>query len=161
MSFLFKRMAIVGLGLIGGSLARIAREKRIAEQIVGLGRSRETLDLALAAGSIDEYSLDLIQGSNHVDIVVITTPVGVVVDVVREIAGSLKPGTIITDVGSVKKKIVEEAESFLPSHLYFVGAHPIAGTENSGFQASFAQLFQGHGAFLLRPHGRMLLPRQR
>lgn len=141
--YLFKRMAIVGLGLIGGSLARIAREKRIAEQIVGLGRSRETLELALAAGSIDEYSLDLKQGSGNADIVVITTPVGVVVKVVREIAGSLKPGTIITDVGSVKKKIVEEVESFLPFQLHFVGAHPIAGTENSGFQASFAQLFQG------------------
>jgi prephenate dehydrogenase len=78
-----------------------------------------------------------------VDIVVIATPVGVIIDLVRDMAASLKPDTIITDVGSVKKRIVYEIESFLPAHLHFVGAHPIAGTENSGFKASHAHLFQG------------------
>lgn len=143
MAFLFKRMAIVGLGLIGGSLARIAKEKKFVETIIGLGRRAENLELALAAGSIDEYSLDLKKGLNGVDIVVIATPVGIIADLTREMTGCLKPGALITDVGSVKTRIVQEIESFLPNHLHFVGAHPIAGTENSGFKASFAQLFQG------------------
>jgi prephenate dehydrogenase len=143
MSFLFKRMAIVGLGLIGGSLARAAKEKKIVESIIGVGRSKENLELALNARCIDEYSLDLKKELSDVGIVVIATPAGVIVDLVRELSVALKPGTIITDVGSVKKKIVEEVESFLPSHLHFVGAHPIAGTENSGFKASYARLFQG------------------
>jgi prephenate dehydrogenase len=143
MSFLFNRMAIAGLGLIGGSLARIAKEKKIVESIIGLGRRTKNLELALSAGCIDEYSLDLRKGLDDVEIMVIATPVGVIADLVREISNSLKPGTIITDVGSVKKGIVQEVESFLPKHLHFVGAHPIAGTENSGFKASSAQLFQG------------------
>lgn len=141
--FLFKRMAIVGLGLIGGSLARVAKEKMVVETIIGLGRRAENLELALTAGSIDEYSLDLRQGLDDVDILVIATPVGMIVNLVREMSGCLKPGTIITDVGSVKTSIVLEIESFLPPHIHFVGGHPIAGTENSGFKASFAQLFQG------------------
>jgi prephenate dehydrogenase len=143
MDYLFKRMAIVGLGLIGGSLARAAKEKAVAETIIGLGRNPENLELALKAGSIDEYSLDLKRGLRDVDIVVIATPVGVIVELVREIVSFLKPDTIITDVGSVKKKIVEEIDSFLPSHLHFVGAHPVAGTENSGFISSYAHLFLG------------------
>lgn len=143
MSFLFKRMAIIGLGLIGGSLARIAKEKRFVERIIGLGRCKDNLELALSAGSIDEYSLNLKQGLDNVEIVVIATPVGVIPQIVKEISEILKPGTIITDVGSVKARIIQEIESSLPSHLYFVGAHPIAGTENSGFKASFSQLFKG------------------
>lgn len=143
MSILFERMAIVGVGLIGGSLAKAVKEKKLVGEVLGVGRSEERLESARKLGIIDRYSGRMNEILGEADLVVVAGPVGVIVDLVREIIPFLKKGTIITDVGSVKTKIVEEVEAFIPGSLYFVGGHPIAGTENSGFEASFSTLFEG------------------
>ena len=143
MSVLFERMAIVGVGLIGGSLAKAVKEKKLVGEVLGVGRSEERLESARKLGIIDRYSGRMNDILGEADLVVVAGPVGVIVDLIREMIPFLKKGTIITDVGSVKKKIVEEVEAFIPGSLYFVGGHPIAGTENSGFEASFSTLFEG------------------
>ena len=143
MSVLFERMAIVGVGLIGGSLAKAVKEKKLVGEILGVGRSEERLGSARKLGIIDRYSARMDEILGEADLVVVAGPVGVIVDLIREMIPFLKKGTIITDVGSVKTKIVEEVEAFIPDSLYFVGGHPIAGTENSGFEASFPTLFEG------------------
>ena len=143
MSILFDRMAIVGVGLIGGSLAKAVKEKRLVGEVLGVGRSEERLESARKLGIIDRYSTRMDGILGEADLVVVAGPVGVIVDLIREMIPFLKKGTIITDVGSVKTKIVEEVEAFIPDSLYFVGGHPIAGTENSGFEASFPTLFEG------------------
>ncbi|MBW1856399.1 MAG: prephenate dehydrogenase/arogenate dehydrogenase family protein, partial [Deltaproteobacteria bacterium] len=143
MSVLFERMAIVGVGLIGGSLAKAVKEKKLVGEVLGVGRSEERLESARKLGIIDRYSGRMNDILGEADLVVVAGPVGVIVDLIREMIPFLKKGTIITDVGSVKKKIVKEVEAFIPGSLYFVGGHPIAGTENSGFEASFSTLFEG------------------
>ncbi len=143
MSILFERMAIVGVGLIGGSLAKAVKEKKLVGEVLGVGRSEERLESARKLGIIDRYSGRINDILGEADLVVVAGPVGVIVDLIREMIPFLKKGTIITDVGSVKKKIVEEVEAFIPGSLYFVGGHPIAGTENSGFEASLSTLFEG------------------
>lgn len=142
MSIFFERMAIVGVGLIGGSLAKAVKEKKLVGEVLGVGRSEERLESARKLGIIDRYSGRMDEILGEADLVVVAGPVGVIVDLIREMIPFLKKGTIITDVGSVKKKIVEEVEAFIPSSLYFVGGHPIAGTENSGFETSFSTLFK-------------------
>jgi prephenate dehydrogenase len=143
MSILFERMAIVGVGLIGGSLAKAVKEKKLVGEVLGVGRSEERLESARKLGIIDRYSGRMNEILGEADLVVVAGPVGVIVDLIREMIPFLKKGTIVTDVGSVKKKIVEEVEAFIPGSLYFVGGHPIAGTENSGFEASLSTLFEG------------------
>jgi len=148
MSVLFERIAICGVGLIGGSLARVLREKKIVGDIVGVGRSEERLQRAREEGIIDAYAAHLDAALGEVDLVVVATPVGMIVDLTKRMIPFLKKGTLITDVGSVKKGIVQEVEQFIPGTLHFVGAHPIAGTENSGFEASFATLFENSTCIL-------------
>lgn len=143
MSVIFERMAIVGVGLIGGSLARAVKEKELVSEVLGIGRSEGRLARAKELGIIDRYSVQVDDTLGEADLVVVATPVGIIVDWIRKIIPFLKKGTSITDVGSVKKQIVDEVEEFISDSLYFVGGHPIAGTENSGFEASFSTLFEG------------------
>jgi len=139
---LFNHIAIVGLGLIGGSLAQVVRKKKLAKRVTAFGRNPERLQKAQQLGLVDGYQVGFASGFKEVDLVVIATPVGSIVELTRAIAPHLKPGTIITDVGSVKAAIVAALESQLPRDINFIGGHPIAGTENSGFEASFAELFE-------------------
>ena len=139
---LFNHIAIVGLGLIGGSLARVVRNKKLAQRVTAFGRNQERLQKAQQLGLVDGYQTGFCSGFEEVDLVVIATPVGTIVELARAIAPHLKPGTIITDVGSVKAAIVAALESHLPKSITFIGGHPIAGTENSGFEASFPELFE-------------------
>jgi len=148
MTVLFERIAICGVGLIGGSLAKALREKKIVGDILGVGRNEERLQRAREDGIIDAYAAHLDATLGEVDVVVVATPVGMIVDLTKRMIPFLKKGTIITDVGSVKKEIVQEVEQFIPGTLHFVGAHPIAGTENSGFEASFATLFENSTCIL-------------
>jgi prephenate dehydrogenase len=143
MSVLFERMAVVGLGLIGGSLAKAVKERKLVGDVLGIGRSEQRLKHARELGVIDSYSVQMDEILGEADLVVVATPVGVIIDLIKKMIPFLKKGTIITDVGSVKKKIVEKVEAFIPDSFYFVGGHPIAGTENSGFEASFSTLFEG------------------
>ena len=140
---LIQRLAIIGVGLIGGSLARILREKGAVVEIVGIGRGEANLRKAVELGVIDRYSLDPVAGVEGADLVFIATPVCSIIDMVARIAPALVPGCVVTDGGSVKGEIVAPCEKLLPPGTFFVGGHPIAGTENSGVAASFATLYEG------------------
>ena len=140
---LFKRMAVIGVGLIGGSLARVLREKGAVEEIVGIGRGEANLKRGVELGVLDRYSLDPREGVRGADLVFVATPVCTIPAVVAEIAPYLSPGCIVTDGGSVKEFVVNACEPLMPPGTFFVGGHPIAGTEHSGVEASFATLYQG------------------
>lgn len=140
---LINRLVIIGVGLIGGSLARILKEKGEVGEVVGVGRGRANLERGVELGVIDRFSHDPAEGVAGADMVFLATPVCTIADIVREIAPALAPGCIITDGGSVKGDIVRSCEPLVPAGCHFVGGHPIAGTENSGVEASFSTLYQG------------------
>lgn len=143
MSFLIDRLAVIGVGLIGGSFARALREAGVVRTIVGVGRSRANLEQALSLGIVDEISCSGIEGVKGADLVFISVPVCSIISTVREIASSLSAGCIVTDGGSVKAEIVAECERLMPPGCHFIGGHPIAGTEHSGAAASFSTLYRG------------------
>jgi prephenate dehydrogenase len=145
---LIRRLAIIGVGLIGGSLARVLREKGEVGEIVGIGRGLANLERAVELGVIDRYSTDPRTGVAGADLVFLATPVCKIADIVRQIAPVLAPGAIVTDGGSVKGEIVAACEPLMPAGCHFVGGHPIAGTEKSGVEASFATLYQGRRCIL-------------
>jgi prephenate dehydrogenase len=138
----FNKVAIIGVGLIGGSLARVLKAKRIAGRIIGAGRSRESLDLALKLGVIDLIDRDAKHAVLDADLVVLASPVGVFETIAREIGPHLKKGAILTDVGSVKGSIVRLIEAHIPSGVHFVPGHPIAGKEKFGVAEAVETLFQ-------------------
>ncbi|HHC71989.1 MAG TPA: prephenate dehydrogenase/arogenate dehydrogenase family protein [Thiotrichales bacterium] len=140
---LFSRVCIVGVGLIGGSLARAARERGLIGEVVGCSRNAGHLQRAVELGVIDRYSTDLAEAVSGADLVVIATPLGAIRRVLEGIAGHLAEGALITDVGSAKGSVVRDArEVFGGLPPIFVPGHPIAGTENSGVEASFPELFR-------------------
>ena len=148
MGVLFKQMAVVGVGLIGGSLSKAVKERNLVGEILGVGRNEERLKRAKEQSIIDKYSASVDETLGEADLVVVATPVGIIVNQIREIVPFLKKGSIITDVGSVKKKLVQDVGKYIPESLHFVGGHPIAGTENSGFETSFSTLFEGRKCIL-------------
>jgi len=139
----FNKVTIIGVGLIGGSLARVLKSRGLAGSIHGAGRSRETLEKAIRLGVIDHMGQGSADAAEHADLVVLATPVGTFEPIVREIAPRLKPGAILTDVGSVKGRLVRSLEGLLPAGVHFVPAHPIAGREQHGVEAASDGLFQG------------------
>ncbi len=134
---LFDKMAIIGVGLIGGSLALKLKELKMVNTVIGFGRTEQNLIDAKKIGAIDEYYTDF-SHLKDVDIVIVATPVSSIVHIAKQVAQFCRKDTIITDVGSVKEDIVQELER---QHINFVGGHPIAGTENSGAKAAFSSLF--------------------
>ncbi|TFG91548.1 MAG: prephenate dehydrogenase/arogenate dehydrogenase family protein [Syntrophobacterales bacterium] len=136
-------MAVVGVGLIGGSLARILRQQGEVGEIVGIGRTEPNLQRAVELGVIDRYCQDPCQGVQVADLVFLATPVCAIASVLEKIAPYLAPGCVVTDGGSVKESVVAACEPLMPVGTSFVGGHPIAGTEKSGVDASFATLFTG------------------
>ena len=142
---LFESITIVGLGLIGGSLARALRRASLCASITGYGRREAALRQAVRDGVIDRYSLDVREATQGADVVVLATPLPTTASLMQAMNDSLKPGCIITDVGSAKGAVVAAARDSLADRLScFVPAHPIAGTEQSGVEASFAELFEDH-----------------
>jgi prephenate dehydrogenase len=139
----FKQVAIVGVGLIGGSLGMILRRKGLASQVIGIGRRLENLKLAVEAGAIDRYVVEPTEGVQGSDLVILATPVDTYDRHLKEWAHCLAPGAIVSDVGSVKGLLVEQAESAMPADVHFVGAHPIAGKEKTGVAAASEHLFAG------------------
>jgi prephenate dehydrogenase len=138
------RMTIIGVGLIGGSLARAVRRNSPAVEIVGCGRHLPNLQRAQELGVIDRHETDPAQAVQGADLVVVAVPVGSIEGVFAAIADNLAPGAVVTDVGSTKGNVVEAARRRLGGRLAdFVPGHPIAGTERSGVEASFAELFHG------------------
>jgi prephenate dehydrogenase len=140
---LSSRMAVIGVGLIGGSLARILRDRGAVGEVVGIGRQAPNLLRAVELGVVDRYTHDPCEGVLGADLVFIATPVCSIASILARIAPFLSPGCVVTDGGSVKEAIVSTCEPLMPAGTHFVGGHPIAGTENSGVDASFAKLFQG------------------
>lgn len=138
----FRKMVIAGVGLIGGSLALVCREKGIVSEIVGVGRGEQNLKEALALKVIDSYTFKLEEAVKGADIIVLATPVTTLIRLAREMSPYLEPGAIVTDVGSVKGPVLE-IEEILPPSVHFIGAHPIAGKEKSGVAAASKDIFQG------------------
>ena len=138
----FKKMALIGVGLIGGSLALDCREKRLVGTVSGFGRSESNLQRAIALGIIDDFSRNISSVVRGADLVVLAVPVGAYRETVATFVNDLDPGAILTDVGSVKGKVVEELMPILGARK-FVPAHPIAGKEKSGAGAATTGLFRG------------------
>lgn len=148
MSIHFKNVTIIGVGLIGGSLARVMKLKGLAGSITGAGRSRSTLEKAIKIGVIDRMGQSSAQAVEDADLVVLASPVGTFKQLVREIGHHLKPGAILTDVGSVKGQLIKDIEESLAPGVHYVPAHPIAGREKSGVDESIETLFQGRRCIL-------------
>lgn len=138
----FERLAILGLGLLGGSVALAARERGLARTIVGAGRRQAPLDLALERGIVDEAG-DVATVSRGADLVIVATPVSSMAGVLESVAGGFAPGAIVTDVGSVKGPVVETLPGLLPAGMSFVGSHPMAGSHLKGVENARGDLFEG------------------
>ncbi len=138
----FDTVAIVGVGLIGGSLGMAARKKGLATKVIGIGRSEPKLMRAKILGAVDEYSLDLEHGAREADLVIICTPVRTIVPTLQKMVMHLKDGAVVTDVGSTKREIVRDASAIVPAARYFVGGHPMAGLEQAGVERAKADLFE-------------------
>jgi len=145
---IIERLAVIGVGLIGGSFARALREAGAVGTIIGIDTDRDNLNQALSLGIVDEIALDAAEGVRDVQAVFISVPACSIPAVVREIAPFLPKGCIVSDGGSVKSAIVRECETLMPSGCFFIGGHPIAGTEHSGATAAFASLFTGKRCIL-------------
>ncbi|QCG92724.1 prephenate/arogenate dehydrogenase family protein [Azospirillum sp. TSA2s] len=150
---LFDRVAIIGIGLIGSSLARALAEYGIARQVVCADRSAETCAKALELGIVAEASTDPATALAGADLVILSTPVGSYAAVAEAIGPLLQRGTIVTDVGSVKQAALRDIGPHLPDGVHLIPGHPVAGTEHSGPEAGFATLFQGRWCILTPPTG--------
>ncbi|MBM3512534.1 MAG: prephenate/arogenate dehydrogenase family protein [Alphaproteobacteria bacterium] len=145
---MFPRVAFVGIGLIGSSMARVLRRDKLAGSIVACARRQETLDACLKLGIADAVTTDPAAAAENADLIVIASPIGTNGDIARAMAPKLKPGAIVTDVGSVKRAVIDAVAPHVPKGVHFVPGHPLAGTEHSGPEAGFAELFQGRWAIL-------------
>ncbi len=145
---MFDRVALIGLGLIGSSLSHVMRRERLAAHIAGHARSAETRDKAVALGLGDSIHASAAEAVRDADLVVLCIPVGACAEVAASIAPALKPDAILTDVGSVKGAVVRDVGRHVPKGVHFIPGHPIAGTEQSGPAAGFAELFQGRWCIL-------------
>ncbi|WP_165816256.1 prephenate/arogenate dehydrogenase family protein [Kumtagia ephedrae] len=139
---IYDRIALVGIGLIGSSLARVIRRERLAGEIVISTRSAATLKRAEELGLGDTYTTDAAEAARGADLVIVSVPVGASGAVAAEIAPALKPGATVTDVGSTKRSVIEQMGPHMPAGVHFIPGHPLAGTEKSGPDAGFADLFE-------------------
>ena len=139
----FDTLAIVGVGLLGGSIALAARQCGIVRRVIGVGRTTARLEQAREANVLDDISTDLIAAGSLADLVIFATPVNLIVAGVREVAATCRPRTLITDVGSTKGHLCRELSSRLPDAATFIGSHPLAGSEKQGWEHSRADLFEG------------------
>ena len=149
----FDRIALIGFGLIGGSIARAARAQGLAKEIVATARSARTRARVTELGIVDRVVETNVEAVHGADLVILCIPVGACGPVAAEIAAHLKPGAIVSDVGSVKAAVVKDMAPHLPASAHFVPAHPVAGTENSGPDSGFAELFINRWCILTPPEG--------
>jgi cyclohexadieny/prephenate dehydrogenase len=149
----FKRIALIGFGLIGGSIARAARAQGLVGDIVATARSAKTRARVAELGIVDSVVATNAEAVRDADLVILCIPVGACGPVAQEIAAHLKPGAIVSDVGSVKGAVVRDMAPHLPASAHFVPAHPVAGTEHSGPDSGFAELFINRWCILTPPEG--------
>jgi cyclohexadieny/prephenate dehydrogenase len=150
---IYKKIALIGIGLIGSSLARVIRRKGLAEHISISSRRVGTLDRAKELKLGDTYSTDMAEAVKDADLVIVSVPVGSSGQVAQAIASSLKPGAVVTDVGSTKASVIAQMQPHIPAGVHFIPGHPLAGTEKSGPDAGFADLFQNRWCILTPPEG--------
>ena len=140
-------IAIIGVGLIGGSIGLALRKRNLAQHIVGIGRSTKTLDRAIQLGCVTEATTDIAEGVKQAELIVVCTPVETIAQQVAAAAQHCPQGSLITDVGSTKAELVAQAETALAdrfaTHLPFVGSHPLAGSDKGGAHAASADLLEG------------------
>jgi cyclohexadieny/prephenate dehydrogenase len=141
---LFQRIAFIGIGLIGSSLARVVKRDGLAGSIVACARSAATRDAALALGLCDDAIENPAEAVKGCDLVILCTPLGAYEAIAKQIGPALEPGCIVSDVGSVKAIMDKVVKPHLPAGVHMVPGHPVAGTENSGPESGFAELFEGH-----------------
>jgi cyclohexadieny/prephenate dehydrogenase len=150
-SVIYDRVALIGLGLIAGSMSLAMRRAGLAGRIVGTARSAETREVAREIGLVDEVFETAAEAVKDADLVVLAVPVGAMASVAREIGPHLKPGATVTDVGSVKRAVISAVAPHIPEGVHFIPAHPLAGTEHSGPRSGFAELFDNRFCILLPP----------
>jgi cyclohexadieny/prephenate dehydrogenase len=150
---IFERLALIGVGLIGSSIARAARAEGVVRSIVATARSGATLRRVAELGIADQVTETNAAAVAGADLVIVCVPVGQCGAVAAEIGTHLKPGATVSDVGSVKSSVIKDMGPHLPAGVHFVPAHPVAGTEHSGPDAGFAELFVNRWCILTPPDG--------
>lgn len=138
-----RRLSILGVGLLGGSIGLAVKSAITSCEITGYGHRKSTLEMALANGVIDRAADSAAAAVNEADLVVLASPVGIFEQLLREIAPALREGAVVTDVGSTKRSVVRLAGEILPANVSFVGSHPMAGSERRGVEYARADLFKG------------------
>jgi prephenate dehydrogenase len=144
----WKTVAVVGVGLIGGSVGLALRKRGLAESVVGIGRRQVSLRIARRVGAVTNTTVELAKGVAEAELVVVCTPAGRIIDDVRTAAAHCPPGTLITDAGSVKQPLVAALDEGLPRGCRYLGSHPLAGSEKSGAAHADAELFEGRVAII-------------
>lgn len=144
----FKKVCIIGLGLIGGSIGLAMKRSKISNQIIGFARSNSTLKRAIELGLVDKVKDNLEDAVNDCDLIILATPLSTFKKLVEEMSPFLKKDCIITDTGSAKLSVIENLRGILPNNVEFIPGHPIAGTEESGPDAGFAELFDNRWCIL-------------
>jgi len=153
MAQIYDRVALIGLGLIASSMCHAMRRAGLAGEIVGYARSAETRDIARDIGLCDIVCETAAEAAQDADLVVLCVPVGAMDSVAREIGPVLKPGATVSDVGSVKRTVIEAVGPHVPEDVHFIPAHPLAGTEHSGPRSGFAELFDNRYTILVPVEG--------
>ena len=148
---MFQRVAVIGLGLIGSSLCRVMKRDGLAKHIAGHARTAETRDKSMALGFLDSVHEDAAKAATGADLVVLCAPVGANAAIAEIVGPVLKAGAIVTDVGSVKSAVIRDVAPHLPKGVHLVPGHPVAGTEHSGPEAGFPELFEDRYCILTPP----------
>jgi cyclohexadieny/prephenate dehydrogenase len=148
---IFGRVALIGIGLIGSSISHAMRRKSLARSIVGSARTAATQSKAVELGLVSEAFANPADAVEGADLVILCLPVGGYAQISREISARLRPGAILTDVGSVKGAVIRDVTPHVPAGVHFIPGHPIAGTEHSGPEAGFAELFDNRWCILTPP----------
>ncbi|NVK46866.1 MAG: prephenate/arogenate dehydrogenase family protein [Rhodobacteraceae bacterium] len=150
---IYNRVALIGLGLIAGSMSLAMRRAGVAGEITGYARSQATRVTAREIGLVDRVCDTASEAVADADLIVLAVPVGAMGPVMEEIQSTLKPGAVVTDVGSVKKSVLEAVMPHIPEGVQFIGTHPMAGTEHSGPRSGFAELFDNRWCLIVPPEG--------
>lgn len=137
----FNKIAIIGVGLVGGSIGLAVKKKGLAKEVIGIVRRESSGEKALKFKTVDKVTLNIKEGIGGAELVIIATPVGTIIDIAKEVIKNAKNDMFLTDVGSTKEIIVKEIEKIAPSYIKFVGSHPMAGSEKSGVEYANGSLF--------------------